>query len=998
MLRRLTHDILAQYGPFNLGHLTLVFPTRRAGMMLTELLRAELEHRDIRRPILAPQITTLSEFFDSLSTLGREDELRLVATLYNIYCDLQNREPVTDNPIPPFEVFFPWGKRLVNDFSNIDKGYPDIDPLPFLKHTTSAHELEALKLDEEVRERLQDLVADHSGTSFVGDNNSFRQAYERLWQLLPELYTRFHQALAERTYEGARMKEVLLHWDSPRVQQCLAGRFFIFAGFNYIVPVERELMLRLKANDQAVFYWDYPATFACNPKAFKWVKKNAEQVIAANAIAAEPWHPREVELIASDSVNAQARFVHQWLQEHHHAGDRTAIVLCDETLLQDVIAALPEDDGTGRFSRINISKGFPIAHTPVYAEMIAFLSDPRNDKQPGETYAAVIDRLIASLPKPALPEIPENLENQDNPALPAPPETWTTLLAREAYYQLLLALNRFRLLLAEPGLIPLRSLAALRRFIKRYVQSISLPFHGEPEADIQVVGVLETRALDFDNLLLLNVEEGVVPQVKEEESFIPFFLRKVYGLPTVEEATDVYAYNFFRLLRHPRQVTLCYCGSENKNNRKSPSRFIMQMMASHDFTFQKRVLVADANISAVQTVLPYPLSTPSDGNTADMPAMLSLLHLDEKGYLCRSDGKRLTLSPTTISGYLTCPRKFYFAQVCGIASEPESSGVFSRAEMGSFVHTAIQLLYEYLNDGPVHADSPLALTPDLLATVDDNRLSEILDQAYVEMNRIARERHTLERDLYLRAEHEMENTVILYSVRRILDADLAATAGITLGVNSGASSEANPALRLAVLEQEHYATFPISLPDGLGKVLVGGRIDRVDLLAPHAGGGGGTLRIVDYKTASPDDKKVTIPPLDALFPSHTAPGYWLQTLIYAYAYAHEHKSCPQSIIPVVYFPRDPGRVCYPVHKTAANSSVRIPADVSEHVTVDDSGRPSVDGVGISLLDSLRQPFMAAFADLLKSMLTDTTYEPVAENKCDPFCPFFDLCARKKSDW
>ena len=961
MLRRLTHDILAQYGPFNLGHLTLVFPTRRAGMMLTELLRAELEQRDIRRPILAPQITTLSEFFDSLSTLGREDELRLVATLYNIYCDLQNREPVTDNPIPPFEVFFPWGRRLVNDFSNIDKGYPDIDPLPFLKHTTSAHELEALKLDDEVRERLQDLVADHSGASFVGDNNSFRQAYERLWQLLPELYTRFHQALAERTYEGARMKEVLLHWDSPRVQQCLDGRYFIFAGFNYIVPAERELMLRLKANGQAAFYWDYPATFACNPKAFKWVKKNAEQVIAANAITAEPWQPREVELIASDSVNAQARFVRQWLQEHHHAGDRTAIVLCDETLLQDVIAALPEDDGTGRFSRINISKGFPLAHTPVYAQMTAFLSDPRNDKQLGETYAVVIDRLIASLPKPELPEIPDNSENEDNPA----PETWTMLLAREAYYQLLLALNRFRLLLSEPGLIPLRSLAALRRFIKRYVQSISLPFHGEPEAEIQVVGVLETRALDFDNLLLLNVEEGVVPQVKEEESFIPFYLRKVYGLPTVEEATDVYAYNFFRLLRQPRQVTLCYCGSENKNNRKSPSRFIMQMMASRDFTFQKRVLVADANISTVQTVLPYPLSTPSDGSVADMPTMLSLLHLDDKGFLCRSDGKRLTLSPTTISGYLTCPRKFYFSQVCGITSDPEPSGVFSRAEMGSFVHTTIQLLYEHLNGGPVHADSPLALTPDLLATIDDKRLSEILDQTYAEMNRLARERRIIDRDLYLRAEHEMENTVILFSVRRILDADCAASTS-----SSG----------LSILEQEHYATFPLSLPDGMGKVLVGGRIDRVDLMAPYDGVGG-RLRIVDYKTASPDDKKVTIPPMDALFPSHTAPGYWLQTLIYAYAYAHEHKLNSQSISPVVYFPRDPGQVCYPVHETGSSGLAA-----------------TADGLVGSMPDNPKQPFMTAFANLLKTMLTDTTYEPVAENKCDAFCPFFELCGRKKNEW
>lgn len=958
MLRQLTHDILEQYGPFNLGRLTLVFPTRRAGLMLTELLRAELERRDIRRPILAPQITTLSELFESLSTLGREDEIRLVSTLYTIY-----RELAEDCP---FELFFPWGRRLVNDFSNIDKGYPDIDPLPFLSHTASAHELEALKLEDDVRERLQDLIADSVLSNAPDD--SVRSAYERIWQLLPELYTRFRQALPQRTYEGARMKEVLLNWDAPRVQQCLQGRFFIFAGFNYIVPAERELMLRLKSAGQAAFYWDYPSAFACNPKAFKWVRQYAEKVIAANAVSVTPWQAREVELVASDSVNAQARYVRQWLMEHHHAGDRTAIVLCDETLLQDVIAALPGDDGTGRFGRINISKGFPLSHTPVYAQMVAFLSDPRNEKQPHETYAAVIDRLIASLPLPAVPAAPASDGQSDTPDTPDTPETWTTLLAREAYYQLLLALNRFRLLLEEPGCLPLRSLAALRHFIKRYVQSISLPFHGEPLADIQVVGVLETRAMDFDNLLLLDVEEGVVPQVKEEESFIPFFLRKVYGLPTMEEATDVYAYNFFRLLRRPRQVTVCYCGSESKNNRRSPSRFLMQMMASHDFVLQKRVLVAPADPTTHDeqvTPSPQPGQAVTDGGSAASQPVLSVpdIEIGEGGFLCRKDGRRLFLSPTAISAYLTCPRKFYYAQVCGITSDQtDEGGVFTRAEMGSFVHATIQTCYERLNGGPVSLSKPLTLTPELLGTVDDALLSEQLDSAYEWMN-AEYERRYGKAVHYIRSEHEMENTVILVAVRRILDTDAGLlSASLPIGGEG-----------FSVLSQEQYATFPLTLPDGLGKVLVGGRIDRVDTLS-------GRIRIVDYKTASPDDRKLTVPPLDALFQPFTAPGYWLQTLIYAYAYRHQAlrpqvasgiaAGAEPPVLPVVYFPRDTEQVCYPVHTS--------------------------DG-GLVSLSEFRKPFFDALAGQVKRMLTDRVYEQVEEKKCDSFCPFFALCGRRKND-
>ena len=978
MLNNLTHDILTQYGPFNLGNLTIVFPTRRAGMQLTELLRTELEQRNIRRPILAPQITTLSEFFDSLSTLGREDELRLVAILYAIYCDLTNPSPSLKGgrgDCIPFETFFPWGRRLITDFSNIDKGYPDVDPIPFLTHTTSAHDLEVFKLDDEVRERLQELIADTVLSQLP--EASVRSAYDQIWQLLPELYTRFHEALRERTYEGARMKEVLLHWDTPRVQDCLRGRHFIFAGFNYIVPAERELMLRLKAREQATFYWDYPANFACNPKAFKWVRNNAEKVIASNQYPVEAWQPREVELLASDSVNAEARYVRQWLMEHHHKGDRTAIVLCDETLLQDVIASLPEDDGTGRFARINITKGFPIAHTPIFAEMMAFLSDPRNEKKPDETYASVIDRLIDFLPRPTQTTEPTEPTETTEPA------EWTTLLAREAYYRLLLALNRFRLLLDEPSLMPLRSLASLRRLVKRYVQSISLPFHGEPIADIQVLGVLETRTLDFDNLLLLSVEEGVVPQVKEEDSFIPFFLRKVYGMPTTEEATDVYAYNFFRLLRRPKQVTICYCGSESKYNRKSPSRFIMQMMASPDFTLLKRVIIASGEIQ-----------TDSVLSEGPKPTFRSLFHRDNDGFLCHDDDKRLLLSPSAIDAYLTCPRKFYYRYIRGLDTPPKTAGTFTRAEYGSFVHNLIQLVYEKLNaDRKITQQTPLKITAELLNSVTDEQLSDLLDDTYLAMNEEFKQHYGGDTDHYIRSQHEMENPNILAAVRNIMQQDARlAEAGLT------------------IIEQERYVSFHIDIPgeNGVERLNLGGRIDRVDTCS-------GITRIVDYKTGAADDNKLTIPASpDEYFKPNTKPGYWLQTLIYTAAWC-SHLNSQQStvncqlsygfsrsfeasaeirtincqpstincqpstvncqlstiIAPYIYFPRDPESVCHPVHKEKESS-----------------------------LDfaALCNTFIERLKNQLSTMFSDTVYELVPVGKCDSFCPFFNNCGRKPPEY
>lgn len=936
LLEQVTHDILAQYGPFRLGHLTLVFPTRRAGMMIAELLRESLEKQNIRRPMLAPEVTTLSELFESLSTLGREDDIRQVAILYQVYQELAE-------DCPPFELFFPWGRRLITDFSNIDKGYPDVEPLSFLRHTASAHDLETMKLDDEVRERLQDLIRDTVLSQMPEE--SLHASYEKIWQLLPELYTRFREALGERTYEGARMKDVLMNWETERVQKRIEGRHFIFAGFNYIVPAERELMLRLKAAGKADFYWDYPTQFACNPKAFKWVKQNAEQVVKANRMAVEAWQPKEVELIASDSVNAQARYVKKWLKDNHHPGERTAIVLCDETLLQDVIAALPGDDGTGCFSRINISKGFPMSHTPIYAAMMAYLTDPRNERQPDESYAAVLDRLIAALPEPE--KVKKNTDSTDNPDETEQEEVlveWTTLLAREAYYQLLLALNRFRLLLEDPNLLPLRSMASLRRLIKRYVQSISLPFHGEPIADIQVVGVLETRSLDFDNILLLNVEEGIVPQVKEEDSFVPFFLRKAYSMPTVEEATDVYAYNFFRLLRRPKKVTLCYTGSENKNNRKSPSRFVIQMMASSDFVLDKHILTAPANIG-------NDLLT---GRKNEKHSLRSILQVDESGYLYNpKKERRYTLSPSAISSYLTCPMQFYYRYVLEVEPAPEKDSSFTRAEVGQFVHMAIQKAYEHLHDDKlVGKEGTLKVTKALIETLDEKTLSEILDIAYAEMNREYRERHTeCKADPYVRSEHESENAFIMTAVQRILekDAELAGEGNLT------------------ILAQEQYATFTLDLNDGNAKIQVGGRIDRVDELK-------GAERIVDYKTGNPDEKKLKSPVVaedadvkiacETLFPSYTKPGHWLQTLLYSHAWysrAAKKDSKGKETEPraLIYYPRDTEKVCYDVQAEASET------------------------------------FLKALQQLVTTILNDQTLEPVQEGKCDSFCPFYELCGRPK---
>ena len=932
-LEELTEDLIAKYDLDGLGGLTLVFPTRRAALVVNGCIRGYLERHDIRRSVQAPVMTTLSGLFDSLCIYGQEDELRLVSKLYDIYCRCTGK-------VLPLDVFYGWGRQLLQDFSMMDKGWPALQPDTFLKNASAARRLEELELDEEVRRRLEALVA--VNRSDVAAADSSRRNFEQLWEKMPEMYAELQLAADTRTYEGARMKKVLVDWNNEFVQKQLRGRFFVFAGFNYLVPAELELMRRLKEAGQALFYWDYPkaGSFSCNPKAFKWVQRNAERIICSNELPLRPWEQKNVNLVTTTSVHAEAQYVWKWLKEYHHAGDKTGVVLCDETLLEQVIAALPDkEENDTRFARINITKGFPLKYTPVFAFVKRWLSDKANDRTGNETWADVVRRLVKAVCEYGKDDLPET-EEQVGAETGEVTEEWSVLLAREAHYQMVLALNRFGAVVEDELAGKLCSLTALRLLLKRYLEGISLPFHGEPLTDIQIIGVLETRAMDFDNLLILNVEEGVVPQVGEDLSYFPFYLRKAYGMLTAEESTDVYAYNFFRLMRRARNVTLTYCGSESKNNRKTMSRFVMQMMAGNDFNIHKFVLNEPNEVRPA-------VCHQSDSQHS---SLLSLLHKDGSGMLCRQDGKVMRLSPSALNTYRTCPMEFYLTYVKGIRQEEVLGEVLSRAELGRLVHQTIQCLYERFNGGKI--ERPLHITVQMIDGVTDELLVEMLNMSYRVLNEEWERDHQGEEEHYVPERHAIENATVLHYVRNILSADrLAAERG------------------LEILALERDCSFVVEVPE-IGKIRVGGRVDRIDTV-------GGKVRIVDYKTGSADASKLRMPVAETeeacvqeLFVQSDKPGYQLQTLIYSEAYSAQKRG-DADVLPVIYFVRGQGE------------------ETAQSVTMNNSPLE---------YSRVRHIFLDALTKYAGVILTDTEHRRAEEGHCDPYCLFYMLCDRQKKDF
>ncbi len=643
-LAEVTRHLIEAKGLANLADMTIVVPTRRAMLFVKDCFRNYMRANGLQGPVQLPQMTSLAQLFDDLSPRYKADEIQLVCTLYRVYCDVL-REATKRETDLPLDVFYGWGRQLVQDFSYIDKAYPLVMPQDFLRNTASARKLEHLEIDEEVRERLLALVSTRENNVIIA--NSKRREFEVIWENLPLIYERFQAALGVYGYEGARMQAALEHWDDEAIQRRLKGRQFVFAGFNYLVPAEKKLMHLLQDAGQATFYWDYPDKFTANTKAFRWIITNAKKF--TNALPVQTWQPKNVEVICAASAHGQAQYAYEWLRKTHQRGERSAVVICDESALEQVVYALPvdaDDDQQPRFKHINITKGFPMRQTDVFAQVMQKLTDQQTMD---------IDALM-----PEMKAVQEGEEVH---------MTWHEMLDCEARFQMRVALTRFKKMLSDGLIPPIPNQRTLRLLLRRYLEGLSFPFHGEPLADVQVTGVLETRAMDFDNVLLLNVEEGIVPNVSADLSYLPYYLRKAYGLQTHEESTDVYAYNFFRLIYRAKNVTMLFTGSESKNNKKTMSRFLRQIMASGDFQVTKKIL--------------------TESNTLAAPV------LPVRNYVHKENPTNCaTFSPSALNLFRNCRMQFYLKYVAGIKEPEEKSLLLERNEIGTLVHDAMQELYK----------------------------------------------------------------------------------------------------------------------------------------------------------------------------------------------------------------------------------------------------------------------------------------------------------------
>lgn len=850
----------------NLAHTAVVFPNKRAGLFFNEYLAQESDS-----PIWSPAYVSISELFRSLSPWEVGDPVKLVCELYKIFRrETQSTETLDD--------FYFWGEMLISDFDDADKNKVDTDKLfPNLQDLRNIMD-DYTFIDDEQEEAIRQFFQNFS----IERRTALKERFISLWDVLGNIYKGFRESLASQNiaYEGMMYRHVIEHLDVDK----LPYEKYVFVGFNVLNKVEHTLFTQLKDAGKAVFYWDYDEFYmkenrqAVTHEAGEFIRRNLRDFPSplSGELFKNLSKPKEVHYIASSTENAQARYLPQWIRNNLTTPEKeTAVVLCNEALLQPVLHSLPAE-----VKHVNITMGFPLSQTPVYSFLIALLelhTHGFNFKSGRYTFQSVVTLLKHPYTRQLTgqAELLEKELTRNNRFYPLPGELgkdefltrlFTPLsgnlnlcirlsetlqqvagiyqantsgtedtdafnqLYRESLFKAYTTINRFRTLIEEDELTVQSE--TFRRLLVKVLSATNIPFHGEPAIGMQVMGVLETRNLDFRHLVLLSVNEGQLPKSGGDSSFIPYNLRKAFGMTIIEHKIAVYAYYFYRLLQRAERITLMYNTSSDGLNRGEWSRFMLQFLIEWPHPITRQFLEAGQS--------PQGTSPITVEKTPDvMRRMQSLFDV-------RANPKA-KFSPSALNYYLDCPLKFYYRYVAGLSAPDEVSAEIDSATFGSIFHYAAEHIYKDLT---THGK---VINKEALETLLRNevKLQDYVDTAFKKLFFNVPQNEKPEYN----GVQLINSAVIARYLKQLLQNDLRYAP-----------------FTFIASEMEVDEPIDIQTPKGVIKSRIGGIIDRMDSKD-------GTLRIVDYKTGGDAD---TPPHVESLFiPDKKRSNYVFQTFLYA---------------------------------------------------------------------------------------------------------------------
>ena len=868
-LQLVAQDLHSKIGN-DLSRVAIVFPNKRASLFFNEHLASQSDH-----PIWSPAYVSISELFQQLSDQKLGDPIRLVCELYKIFREeTKSKESLDD--------FYFWGELLISDFDDVDKNLVDADKL-----FTNLQDLKNIMDDFDFLDKEQeDAIRQFFQNFSIEKHTKLKEKFISLWDKLGDIYRSYRSQLASLgiAYEGMLYRNVIEALDT----NALRYDKYVFVGFNVLNKVETRFFSLLQEAGKALFYWDYDLFYTRLPQqrheAGEFILRNLEKF--PNELPETVFdclrHPKKVRFISSPTENAQARYLPEWvrdtllnkdLQEKPCEEKENAVVLCNESLLLPVLHSIPSE-----VKNVNITMGFPLAQTPVYSFINAVVElqttgyHSETGRYSYDTVQAVLKhpytRQISLKAEPLERELtktnrfyplPTELKQDDFLSLLFTPRSGiraiclyiiellkevSTLyrqeseqddifnqLYRESLFKSYTMVNRL-LNLIENGELQIR-IDTLKRLLSRILNAANIPFHGEPAIGMQVMGVLETRNLDFRNLIMLSLNEGQLPKSSGESSFIPYNLRKAFGMTTIEHKNAVYAYYFYRLIQRAETVTLVYNTSSDGLNRGEWSRFMLQFLVEWPHDISREFLEAG--------------QSPQSSRDICIEKTSEILNRLRNTYNFESNPKAFALSPSALNAYLDCRLRFYYRYVVGLKTPDEVSAEIDSALFGTIFHRSAELAY-----GDLSANGKEIRKEDLERLLrDDVRLQGYVDRAFKE--------EFFHVDLNERPEYngvQLINSKVIGSyLRQLLRNDLQYAPFSMVGMEKKVQEEVT-----------------VNTPESPIKIRIGGTIDRMDCKDD-------TLRIVDYKTGGSPKTPTNI---EQLFtPAEGRPNYIFQTFLYA---------------------------------------------------------------------------------------------------------------------
>lgn len=858
-LKQVAHDLYNKTEG-NFTKVAIVFPNKRASLFFNEYLAQESDC-----PIWSPTYVSISELFRQSSDLSIADPIKLVCDLYKVFQKATGSKETLDD-------FYFWGEMLIADFDDADKNMADTHAL-----FSNLKDLNELMdnydfLEEGQKEALSQFFHNFS----INQVTELKQRFISMWNVLGDIYTEYKALLESQSiaYEGMLYRQVIEQLDV----EALPYNKYIFVGFNVLNKVEHTLFKKLNEAGKAMFYWDYD-TFYLNKtphEAGEFIRRNLRDF--PSELPASFFdnlnQPKEVTFIESPTENGQVRYLPQWIRENLTSQEKeTAVVLCNEALLQPVLHALPDN-----VKHINITMGFPLSQTPAYSFVNALMElhtsgyNPNNGRY---LFAEVISVLKHPYTRQLSPEaeiLEQNL-TRDNRFYPLPSELKQDnvlellftprrnnldlcsmlsealkevaviyqqqaashsdafdQLYRESLFKTYTLVNRFHTLIESKELNV--QAGTFQRLLTRVMSSSSIPFHGEPAIGMQVMGVLETRNLDFRHLIMLSVNEGQLPKAGGDSSFIPYNLRKAFGMTTIDHKIAVYAYYFYRLMQRAEKVTLVYNTATDGINRGELSRFMLQFLIEWGYPVLRKQLEA---AQSPQSSAPIIIEKTPDV----MERMKSVFDI-------RSNPKAL-ISPSALNYYLDCPLKFYYKYVALLSAPDEVTADIDSAKFGSIFHYAAEHIYKDLT-----AHGKLISKENLETLLKDEvRLQTYVDNGFKELffNLPPNEQPEYN-GIQL-----INSAVIVKYIQQLLRNDLRYAPFTFVGS-----------------EQRIFENIEICTSTGDIQSRIGGIIDRIDSK-------GESLRIVDYKTGGDADTPANVQSL--FIPDKKRSNYVFQTFLYA---------------------------------------------------------------------------------------------------------------------